>query len=77
VLALCALVGVTVGISRPSQRDVPKDLKPGRIKICQNLLTVAYRSKALVISCCDGRDMPIVAPTIVLMATFGKLDAES
>jgi hypothetical protein len=69
--------GATVGISRLSQRDMPIDLKPGRSKIRQNLLAVAYQAKPLGISRCDDHDMPTVAPTIVRMATVGELEAES
>jgi hypothetical protein len=36
------MVGVAFGISLPSQRDMPADLKLGRSKIRQNLLAVAY-----------------------------------
>jgi hypothetical protein len=77
VLAIRAMVGVTVGISWLSQRNKPTDLKQGRSKICQNLPAVAYRAKPLGILRCDGHDMPTVAPTIVGMATVGELEAES
>jgi hypothetical protein len=70
------MFGVTVGISWPSQRDVLKGWKTGRSKIRQNLPVVAYRAKSLGISCCDGRDMPMVAPTFVRITTVGELDAE-
>jgi hypothetical protein len=76
VLALRAMVGGTVSISKPSQHDMPTDLKPGHSKIHQNLPAVAYWQKPLGISCCDGRNMTMVAPTIVRMATLGKLEAE-
>jgi hypothetical protein len=56
---------------------MPIDLKPGRVKIRQNLPGVAYRAKSLGISRCDGRDLPTVAPTIARIATVGELDAES
>jgi hypothetical protein len=49
----------------------------GRIKIRQNLLAVAYRPKSLGKSRCDGRDMPMVAPTIARIATVGEVEAES
>jgi hypothetical protein len=71
------MVGATVGILWPSQLDMPMDLKPGRSKIGLNLLAVAYRAKLLGISHCDDGNMPTVAPTIVQMATVGKLEAES
>jgi hypothetical protein len=45
-------------------------------KIRQNLLDMAYRAKPLGISHCDSCNMPTVAPTIVRMATVGKLEAE-
>jgi hypothetical protein len=70
---LCEMVGVTIGILRPSQPDMPTDLKPGRSKIRQNLLAVTYRAKPLGISRCDGHNMPTITPTIVRMATVGKL----
>jgi hypothetical protein len=76
-LALCAMVGATVGISRPSQHNMPKDLKPGRSKIPQNMRAVANRAKPLGISRCDGCDKPKVAPTIARSATVGELEAES
>jgi hypothetical protein len=41
----------------------------GRSKICQNLPAVAYQAKFLGILRCDGRDMPMVAPTIEQIAT--------
>jgi hypothetical protein len=63
VLVLRAMVVATVGT-------------PGRSKIRQNLPAVAYRGKPLGISCCDGCNMPTVAPTIVRMATVGELEAE-
>jgi hypothetical protein len=69
-------VGATVGISRPSQRDMPNRFEAGS-KIRQNLPAVAYRAKSLGISRCDGRDMPTVAPTFVPIATVGELQAES
>jgi hypothetical protein len=75
VLALCAIVGVMVDISRTSQCDMPTDLKPGCSKIPQNLPAVAYRAKPLGLSHCDGRDMPTVTPTIEQMATVGELEA--
>jgi hypothetical protein len=59
------MVGVTVGISRLSQRDIPTDLKPGNSKIHQNLPAVAYQAKSLGISRFDGRNMPMGATTIV------------
>jgi hypothetical protein len=77
VLAICAMVGATVGILRPSQRNMPTDLKPGSSKFRQNLPAVAYREKPLGISRCDGRDMPTVASTIVQMTTVGELEANS
>jgi uncharacterized membrane protein YfcA len=40
VLALCTIVGVTVGILQLSQRDMPTDLKLGHSKIRQNLPAV-------------------------------------
>jgi hypothetical protein len=49
----------------------------GHIKSRQNLLAVAYHAKSLGKSCCDGRNMPMVAPTIVRIATVGKVEAES
>jgi hypothetical protein len=49
----------------------------GHIKIRQNLPVVAYRAKSLGKSRCDGRDMPMVAPTIARIATVGELEAES
>jgi hypothetical protein len=52
VLALHSMVGATVGISRPSQHDMPTDLKPGRGKIRQNLPAMAYRAKPLGILRC-------------------------
>jgi hypothetical protein len=55
---------------------MPTDLKPGHSKIRQNLPAVAYWAKPLGISRCDGGDMPTVVPTIVQMATVGKLEAE-
>jgi hypothetical protein len=70
------MVEVTIGISRPSQHGMPTELKPGRSKICQNLLSVAYQAKLLGILRYDGCDMPMVTPTIVQMATVGKLEAE-
>jgi hypothetical protein len=75
VLANRAMVGVTVGISQSSQRDMPTDFKPGHSKIRQNLLAVAYQAKSLGISWCDGRDMPTVAPAIVQMAKVSELEA--
>jgi hypothetical protein len=45
VLALRAMVGLTVGISWPSQCDIPTDLKPGGSKILQNLPAEAYQAK--------------------------------
>jgi hypothetical protein len=69
------MVGATVGILQPSQRDMPKDMKPGCSKIHQNLSAVAYQAKILGISRCDGCDIPTVAPTIVQMATVGQLEA--
>jgi hypothetical protein len=49
----------------------------GRIKIRQNLLAVAYLAKSLGKSRCDGHDMPMVAPTIVRIATVREIEAES
>jgi hypothetical protein len=72
VLALSAMVGATIGILRPSQRDMPTDLKPGHSKICQNLLAVAYRAKPHGISCCDGHDMTTVAPVIAKSPRSGE-----
>jgi hypothetical protein len=71
------MVWVTVGILRPSQRDMPTDLKPGGCKIRQNLPAVEIRARPLNKSHCDGHDMPTVAPTIVQMVTVGELEAES
>jgi hypothetical protein len=65
VLALRTLVGATIGTSRPSQRDMQTDLKPGHSKIRQNLPAVTYRAKPFGISRCDGRKRPMVTPTIV------------
>jgi hypothetical protein len=42
---------------------------PSRIKSHQNLLAVAYQAKSLGKSRCDGRDMPMVAPTITGIVT--------
>jgi hypothetical protein len=61
---------------RPSQHDMPTDLKLDCSKIRQNLPAVAYRAKPHGISRRDGCDMPTVAPTIVRMATVGELEAE-
>jgi hypothetical protein len=36
---------------------------------------VANRAKHLGISLCDGRDMPMVGPTIARSVTVGELDA--
>jgi hypothetical protein len=71
------MVGVTVGILRPPQHNMPTNLKLGCSKIRQNLPDVAYRAKPLGISLCDGSDMPIVVPTIVQMATVRELEVES
>jgi hypothetical protein len=71
------MVIATVGISRPSQHDKPTDLKPGCSKIRQNLPAVAYGAKPLGISRCDGCYMPMVAPTIMRIATVGESEAES
>jgi hypothetical protein len=49
----------------------------GHIKIRQNLLAVAYRAKSIDKSCFDSRDMPMVAPTIVHIATVREVAAES
>jgi hypothetical protein len=70
------MVGVTIGILGPSQRDMPMASKLGCSKIRQNLPAVAYWAKSLGISRCDGCDMPTVATTIVRIATVSKL-AES
>jgi hypothetical protein len=50
VLALCAMVGTTVGISRSSQRNMPTDLKPDCSKIHKNLPAVAYRAKPCAVT---------------------------
>jgi hypothetical protein len=71
------MVGVTIGVSWLSQRDMPIDYQPGRSKIRQNLPAVAYRAKSLGILRSDGRDMPTVAPTISRIATVGEEEAES
>jgi hypothetical protein len=39
-------------------------------------LKIAHH-KATGKSCCDGRDMPTVAPTIARIATVGEVEAES
>jgi hypothetical protein len=70
------MVEVTVGISWPSQFDMPIDLKPRHSKILQKLLGVAYQAKSLGILGCDGRAMPTFDPTILRMATIGKLEAK-
>jgi hypothetical protein len=57
------MVGATIVISLPSQRDMPTDLKPGDSKIRQNLPAVANQAKLLGISHCDGRDMPMLTPS--------------
>jgi hypothetical protein len=75
VLAICAMLGTNLGISQPSQSDMPMDQEPSCSKSRQNLPAEAYRAKFLGISCCDGRDMPTVA--IERMATVGELDAKS
>jgi hypothetical protein len=49
----------------------------GRIKIRKNLPAVADWAKSLSKSHCDGRDMPMVAPTIAQIATVGKVMAKS
>jgi hypothetical protein len=41
------MVGATVGILLPSQRDMPTDLKPGLSKIRQNLPAVVYLAKPI------------------------------
>jgi hypothetical protein len=48
VLELPTIIRATIGISRPSQRDMPIDEKPGRSNIRQNLPAVAYQTKPLV-----------------------------
>jgi hypothetical protein len=53
------------------------DLKPGHSKLRQTMPAVAYRATPLGISRCDGRDMPMVAPTVARSATVGKLEVES
>jgi hypothetical protein len=59
VLALHAMAGSTFGISRPSQCNMPIDLKPGHSKISQNLPAVAYWANPLGKAHCDSRDMPL------------------
>jgi hypothetical protein len=49
----------------------------GCIKIRQNLPVVTYQAKSLGKSRCDDRDMPMNAPTIVRIATVGKVEVES
>jgi hypothetical protein len=71
------MVGGTIGISRPSQSDMPTDLKLDCGKIHQNLSAVAYWAKPLGILHHDIHNMSTVAPTIVWMATVGELEAES
>jgi hypothetical protein len=65
VLAIRAIVGAIIGISRLSPCDMPTDMKPGHCKIRQNLQAVAYWAKPLGMSRCDSNDMPMVAPTLV------------
>jgi hypothetical protein len=77
VLAICEIVGATVGVSLTSQRDMPIDEKPGRSKIRQNLPAVAYRAKSLGISRCEGHNMPTDAQTIARIATIVELEANS
>jgi hypothetical protein len=48
----------------------------GRIKIRQDPLAVAYLVKSLSKLHCDGRDMPMVAPTIAQIATVGEVEAK-
>jgi hypothetical protein len=50
------------------------DLKPSCRK---NLPAVAYRAKSLGISRYDGKDMQMVAPSTVRIATVGEVEAES
>jgi hypothetical protein len=69
------MVGVTVGISWLSQRDMPIDYKPGKIR--QNLPAVEYRAKSLGILRYDGCNILTVAPTFALISTVGELEAES
>jgi hypothetical protein len=75
-LAILAKFGVTIDISQLSQRDMLIDLKPGHSKIHPTLPAVVYQAKSRGISRCDSSDMPTVTPTIVRIATVGKLEAE-
>jgi hypothetical protein len=63
-LAIYAIpvVGATVGISRPPQCDMPRDL-PEMSQIADFGRFYYRYHLAISISRCDGRNMPTVAPT--------------
>jgi hypothetical protein len=74
VLALCAMVGATAGISWPPQRDMQQIWSHVVVKSAK-ICWLCHIWHSPLAYC--GRDMPTVTPTIVRMATVSKLEAES
>jgi hypothetical protein len=67
-VAIRTIIGVTIGISWLSQRDMPRGFARYAAESRFWLILLQPGFKSIGISCCDDQDMPTVSPTIARSA---------